>query len=150
MEYLRDALSGMPTTNGQTVSVYRTRLDALPAAQLPAFNLEIERETESKELEDTVTAVGRDLVVNVYCVVGATDDEETVSNPPKSIDQIADPLTTWVEQKVLADITMGGYAELAWWNSAAWTNKPEDIDLTGVRLTFTISYYTQRGDPTQR
>lgn len=145
MRYLANVLIGLQNDDGSDIPVYRTRLDKLPQDELPAFNVTIETD---KEVDLSTDSIEHELLINLDCISASDEETEDDKTPPRSIDEVADPLTVWAEQRAMLDETMGGHGARCDWTESHWTNIPQDLDITGVRLRFKVMYFTERGDPT--
>lgn len=145
MRYLQNALRGLENEDGSAIPVYRTRLDMLTESKLPAFNVTIDDDRENGLSTDSIEHA---LTVNVDCITASDEQGEDDATPPRSIDEMADPMTVWAEQRVMLDQSMGGLAARCDWADSHWTNVPQDLDICGVRLRFRVMYFSAYGDPT--
>jgi hypothetical protein len=119
---------------------YRTRLDVLPEAKLPAFCLAVKSEKLGEGQGDETERI---IALSVVCAVGNSSMQEEAA-----IDQLADPLTAWVEQQLVGN-QFGGLASDTTYTGSEWMNVAGEIDLVGVELSFEVKYWTLSGDPAQ-
>jgi len=86
----------------------------------------------------------RKLSLKVVCVFADIDtDDET-------IDQKVEPLTSWVESRILADETFGGLANESYVTGITWHIEAVDADYIGAEMTVEILYFTARNAPDVR
>jgi hypothetical protein len=129
------------TLNGSAVKVTRYRVDSVQPEEIPLFNVAIDAESAT---ELTQNSCMRTVTLSVWAAVAAADSTDT-----DSIDAVADPMTAYAEQKIMADPTLGGLTLACNFRSAAWQNVAADLDYCGVRMVFEVMYQTALGDPTQ-
>lgn len=91
------ALRGLPQTRD---NVYKTRLAALTARQLPALKIYTISETDERETQGENGEIARSVELSIECVAAAADD----------IDDLLDQIAFEVEGRIAEDPTFGGLA----------------------------------------
>lgn len=91
---IRTALTG---TTGVSTRIYRSRVEPLARGELPA--IVVEPVSDSAEQNTSLPTLDWTLTVRISVIVRG--------NVP---DQIADPIVQDMHAKVMADLTVGGYA----------------------------------------
>ena len=91
---IRTALTG---TTGVSTRIYRTRVEPISRAESPAIVIEPISDTASQNT--ALPTLDWSMIVRITVIVrGATPD------------QVADPIIESLHSKVMADLTLGGYA----------------------------------------
>lgn len=127
--------------DGGPAPVMRKRLDALETEELPAFV--IAKAAEPKPGDGDYDSEERTFSVQVYCVVGTSESDDTAAP-----DKLADPLEAWAEQKLVGE-EFSGLAKDVIYAGTQWVSVPgQNLDIVGSVVTFEVTYWTTRGDPT--
>jgi hypothetical protein len=122
---MRTALTG---TTGVSTRIYRSRVEALSRAETPAILIEPVSDSP------TLVAVGKlnwDLTVRVSVVVrGAIPDQQ------------ADPVIESLHAKLLADKSLGGYAQDLTAGPVSWEFVDGDQPVGVVSCDYRVQYRT--------
>lgn len=130
------ALNG---AGGGTVQVIRSLTSALSGHQLPVLVVLPTSEDIARGAHEEDS---RSFTARIIAIVADPDTDGG------AIDQKADELLVWVEQKVSADPTFGGLGFSAEVTKIDWFMEDSDQDYVGATMTLQVQYYTGRGDPT--
>ena len=122
---MRTALTG---TTGVSTRIYRSRVEALSRAETPAILIE---PVQDQPTLVAVTKLHWDLTVRVSVVVrGAIPD------------QVADPIIEDLHRKLLADKSLGGYAQDLTAGPVSWQLVDGDQPVGLVSLDYRVQYRT--------
>ena len=132
------ALDGAGKPVGLTV--YRTRADALKAANLPAVVVSRVQEEAHRGDGPRGYKARRSLSIRVDCYVSTTTDGETSEDA-------LDPLTSWAVQAVMADPTLGGLANNTNEVATQWSVSDTDAVYAHALVGFAVDYITAAGNP---
>ena len=91
---IRTALTG---TTGVSTRIYRTRVEPISRAESPA--IVIEPISDSASQNTALPTLDWSMIVRITVIVRGTTP-----------DQVADPIIESLHSKVMADLTLGGYA----------------------------------------
>lgn len=122
------------------LTVFRTRADAVRAANLPAVVISRVQEDVTRGDGSRGYKARRTLHVRADCFVSTATDGETSEDA-------LDPLTSWVVQAVMADVTLGGLAHNTNEVATQWSVSDTDAVYAHAGVGFAIDYITAAGNP---
>lgn len=94
LEAIRTALTG---TTGVSTRIYRTRVEPISRAESPA--IVVEPISDLAAQNTSLPTLDWSMIVRITVIVRGTTP-----------DQVADPIIESLHSKVMADLTLGGYA----------------------------------------
>lgn len=114
--------------------IFRSRLEALDAANLPSIVVYAGPEKVEVESHDPVDR--RVLTMHCECAVKGASPA----------DELLDPLLVWITQTLMLDETFGGLASRCQEAGSEPMMVEADADIASRLLSFEITYFTSRAD----
>jgi hypothetical protein len=121
--------------NGAPCTFFRCRQDEFQLTDLPAGNFFPTDQTDQIDAKEDDCI----LTVDIAAIVASAQDP---------VDDAADPLLVWIEQKIMADQTLGGLCTYIEPKGIKWFMENKGTEQCGAIRTFDIHFRTALTDTT--
>jgi hypothetical protein len=147
-------LDGVTHAKPERLTVARERLQEMEDTEsLPIALVYIDEETGERVggRRGPITAREFDVVVEVLAQVPRTEDP---ADPRKfvneAVEDVTDPLLSWVQMAVMKDERLGGLADSIAELGTTWESDFAEVAIAGAGVRFTIAYHTRLNNLTRR